>query len=129
MCRHKYRIKFFSPPPIVQIQNLTTNSYLASHGMLAHTFYSRLKGLIGTKTLQPGSGMVIRPCRTIHTCFMRFNLDLIFVSRNDQVCAIIENLPPYRITPIIKPSYYVIELPAGTIQNSQTQIGDLISLS
>jgi hypothetical protein len=108
------------------INNQTAGTCLALTAHLSDTFWTRLKGLIRKKSLPLGSGMVLIPCQSIHTCFMRFNIDLIFVNRENLVCYLIENVPPYRTTSIIRDAYYVIELPIGTIRITQTQVGDQI---
>ena len=70
---------------------------LVPHLEIADTFLSRAVGLLGRKTLPPGHGLLIRPCASIHTAFMRFPIDVAFLDRQGRVVKVIRNLPPWRM--------------------------------
>lgn len=95
---------------------------------IAHTFFRRLKGLLGRKFLPPGTGLLIKPCRAVHTAGMSFPIDVAFVDREDRICFLMEVLTPWKISPVIKQASYVVEAPAGTFQQTQTKSGDRIKL-
>lgn len=64
---------------------------------VARTFWQRLKGLMGRKSLPPGEGMLILRCNAIHTCFMRFAIDATFLDKHDQVVKVVRNIRPWRL--------------------------------
>ena len=98
--------------------NPKTQQVIAENLTLNNTFFSRLIGLMGKKNLPPGSGIILKPCAQIHTCFMRFNIDVIFLDENLEVLHVIENMPPWRISPLFLKARYTVELPAGTLKGS-----------
>ena len=63
--------------------------------MVARTLSARIKGLIGTKRLPPGEGMLILHCNAIHTFFMSFPIDATFLDRNDRVVKVVRNIRPW----------------------------------
>ena len=63
---------------------------------VARTLFERMKGLIGTKTLPDGEGMLILRCNSIHTFFMSFPIDATFLDRNDRVVKVVRNIRPWR---------------------------------
>ncbi len=89
---------------------------LAGQVEVARTFPKRLKGLMFRREMQPGTALLLSPCSQIHTCFMRFNLDVLFLDKDGIVLYVMENLKPWRISPIIWRASGTLELPAGTLQ-------------
>jgi uncharacterized membrane protein (UPF0127 family) len=63
---------------------------------VARTLFERMKGLIGTKTLPDGEGLLILRCNSIHTLFMSFPIDATFLDRDDKVVKVVRNIPPWR---------------------------------
>jgi len=96
---------------------------------MANTLFSRIKGLLGRKDLPPKQGIILEPCNSIHTFFMRFSIDVIFVDKNNRIIKTLSRFSPNRISPIYWYSQKVIELPAGTLDSSHTQILDQLELS
>ena len=64
---------------------------------VARTLFARLKGLIGSKRLQPGEGMLILRCNAIHTFFMSFDIDATFLDRQDRVVKVVRGIRPWRL--------------------------------
>lgn len=64
---------------------------------VAETFFERARGLIGHKMLADDEGMLILKCNCIHTCFMRFPIDAIFLDANDKVVKVVRNIRPWRL--------------------------------
>jgi uncharacterized membrane protein (UPF0127 family) len=62
---------------------------------LARTFFERAKGLIGTKKLAPGEGMLIERCNAIHTFFMSFAIDAYFLDSSDNLIKHVKNIKPW----------------------------------
>jgi hypothetical protein len=82
----------------------------------ARSFGKRLKGLMFRASMKPGTAMLLDPCPQIHTCFMRFALDVLFLDKNGTVLYIMENMKPWRLSPIICRATQTLEMPAGTLQ-------------
>ena len=95
--------------------------------MVANTLLSRMTGLLGRGALKKGEALILRPCSQIHTFFMRFPIDALFVNKKNEVIAAVCNLKPWRITRIYFTASFTVELPAGTIAATSTQIGDQLS--
>ena len=100
---------------------------LAEQVERATSMLARLKGLLGRDGLAPGHGLAIEPCTSIHTCFMRFPIDVLFVSREGLVVRAISNLPPWRVTRVYSRAALVVELPAGTIERARVREGERVS--
>lgn len=111
------------------VDNLTRATQLASHGRVANNPWTRLKGLIGVKQLAPGFGLLIRPCSGVHCMFMSIPIDVVYVDRDDRVVALDERLAPWAVGRIYRAAKYVIELPAGTITATGTQVGDQLHVT
>lgn len=108
--------------------NVTRNTCLATTPRVADSFFGRLKGLLGTDCLPQGAALLITPCSSVHTFGMAYPIDVLFIGVDYKVLKIAASLRPGR-TAWCGKSQYVVELPVGTIQTSQTQVGDEIRLS
>ena len=91
---------------------------------LAESFFSRLKGLMFKGRIR-GDGLLIRPCNSIHTFFMKFNLDVVFLSRDFKVVKIIRRMPPWRMSKVYFNAFQVLELKAGTLTDKLVE-GDYL---
>lgn len=110
------------------IINQTKNTVLATRVEIAETFWKRFWGLMGRTSLPEGRALVIKPCNSIHTFFMRFASDIIFLDGNGTVVKIMENLAPWRVSPIVTNAKVVVELPAGMVVKSRTEVGDVVTI-
>ncbi len=113
----------------LQIKNLNQNNTLADHCRIAQNFFTRLKGLLGKSDLEAGRGLLLKPCRSVHTCFMRFPIDVIFIDKDGEVLHLVENLKPFKTTPLVRKAYCALELPTGTVSKTGTSIGDKIIIN
>ena len=104
--------------------NKTTGHIIARNLVIADTLWSRAVGLLGRKWLQDGEGLLIRPCCGVHTFFMKFPIDVIFLDGGNRVVAAVSDLKPHRITRIIRASAKVIEVAAGTVSATGTCSGN-----
>lgn len=109
-------------------QNARSGRLLARRVELAIDSQSRRRGLLGRDTFEEGLALVIAPCNAIHTFFMRFAIDAVFVARDGRVLKTCATVPRRRIAFSLG-AFAVIELPTGTIEHSDTRRGDLIRLS
>jgi len=81
----------------------------------AHTHWTRLRGLLGTRGLDPGEGLWIKPCNQVHMLGMRYAIDIVFLDEAGRVLRLVHTLRPNRISPRVKGATSVLELPAGTL--------------
>jgi len=112
----------------MKIINVTKDAVLADEAIIADTFLKRLRGLLGSKEFKNGQAVVIKPCNSIHTFFMRFPIDVLFVDKNHKIIAAVSHMPAFRISKIYFNAVYVVELPAGLIKTTSTSAGDLLEI-
>jgi len=108
----------------MKVFNQTRNELLITKGRLANSFWSRLKGLLGSAPLQAGEGLILAGEKSIHTLFMTFPIDVVYVDKNYRVIRVDAHMVPYRLGPFISKSAYILEMPVGTIAGTATQAGD-----
>lgn len=93
----------------------------------AETAVTRMKGLMFSKEIPGGDGFLIKPCNSIHTCFMLYPIDVVFLDNNMKVVKVIENLRPWRMTWMYWKATQTLELRGGHLKkflNHKLQVGD-----
>ena len=95
--------------------------------LLAETPLARMRGLLGRRQLDRGEGLLLRPASSIHTLFMRFPIDAVFVDRGGVVRKVVRNLKPWR-TAACRGARAVLELPAGESDRRVLRVGDRLDL-
>ncbi len=115
--------------PLLCIANTTRNTTLAQKAELANNPLQRLVGLIGKSTLSADAGLVIMPCSGIHTIGMRFAIDALYIDYDNRVLRTVSKLAPWKVAPVDSRASYIIELAAGVIEQTGTQIGDKVAVS
>ena len=100
-----------------------TGDVLAQHVTEARTFGARLLGLMFRKSLAPQTALLLEPCPQIHTCFMRFCIDVIFLDAHNRVVTVVENIKPWRMSKFYSSARRTLELPGGSLQG-RVQMGD-----
>ncbi len=100
------------------------SSLLADKAWEAKTIRARMKGLLGRDELEAGQGLLIRPCTSIHSFFMRFVFDAAFIDKTGRVLHVIHSMKKWRMSKYVARAAGVVELPAGVLKDSQTQVGD-----
>lgn len=116
---------------IVSCINVNTGITIADRLIIADNFIHRMIGLLGKKELKEREGIILKPCNSIHTFFMKFPIDVIFLDKDNIVINLIENMIPGKISPIIWKSKSILELPILTIKRTNTLLGhrlEMISL-
>ncbi len=108
----------------LKLTNQTKKSLLAKNVLLADSFAKRSKGLLGKKSFKKENTLWIKRCQSIHTFFMSFSLDIIFVDKDLKVTNIYLDLKPWRVTPYAFKAKSVFEFTAGTIKPETIAIGD-----
>lgn len=92
----------------------------------ARTISARLVGLLANSGLPPGRGLHISPCRAVHTWGMRFDLDLVFLDREEVVVRICRDVPPWRIAWGGPRARSVVEIAAGWLPRAALAPGDQV---
>jgi len=112
----------------LRVTNKRTGGEVAGRVRVADNPWSRMVGLLGKKELPAGEALLIRPCSSVHTFFMRFPMDAIFVNRENQVLKVVRGMRPFRFAGARR-SHAVIELMGGALADGQVQPGDQLTLS
>ncbi len=112
----------------MNVINATTGKKIASRLIAAESVFSRMKGLLGKKSLEIGEGLLIRPCKGVHTFGMKFPIDVIVLDNDNYVIAVSDSLAPNRLTPLYRRAASVLELPAGTLASTTTSVGDKLEI-
>jgi uncharacterized membrane protein (UPF0127 family) len=97
---------------------------LGTEVLRASTFWKRLRGFIARPEPKLGEGILLAPCNAVHTWWVSFPLDLVFLDENGKVLKLVRSLPPRRFTKPVPKARYVLEVPVGTIDTSGTCVGD-----
>jgi hypothetical protein len=112
----------------LRVINVTRSTELASEAEVAKSGGKRSKGLLGRRGLSAGEGLWILPCEAIHTFFMQFAIDLVYLDRRNHIKKVVSNVPPWRMSACLS-AHSVLELPTGTVQSSQSRPGDLVEFT
>jgi len=83
-----------------QLIHKKSQKVLVEELILAHKFFSRVQGLLKYKNLKSSQALWIRPCSSLHTYFMKFPIDVIFVDQNLNVQCFYENIQPWKVVSI-----------------------------
>jgi uncharacterized membrane protein (UPF0127 family) len=94
---------------------------------IADTMWTRLRGLMGRRELEPGEGLLLRPSGSVHTCFMRFAIDIAFLDSELRVLAVSPGVRPWRLR-LQRGARAVLELPAGEADRVGIAPGDQLTV-
>jgi uncharacterized protein len=108
------------------VVNVTKNTVVGTRIRVADKAFARLVGLLGTKSLEPGCGLLIEPSSGIHTFGMQFPIDVVSLDADMRVLGTWEKLGPCRFAAIHWRTRRVLELPAGTVRTSRIEPNDQI---
>ena len=109
-----------------RVWNATRDCFLGEAIREAETLIQRLRGLLRTDGLSPGEGLWISPCNSIHSFGMRFVFDALFLGPDRKVVGMYQRFRRNRISRVFWNARGVLELPAGTIERTGTEVGDEI---
>ena len=115
----------FTSDTRLQALNCTRSTLLATRLEVAASGKSRRKGLLGRAGLAPGEGLWIVPCESVHTFFMQFPIDLVYLDRNNRIRKLRSEVGPWRISACLS-AHSVLELPPGTIRATRAERGDMV---
>ena len=117
-----------NPDNRLRVANVTRGTVLATRLEVADSGPSRNKGLLGRKGLEHGGGLWIIPCESVHTFFMQFAIDLVYLDRKNRIRKVCHSVRPWRISLCLS-AHSILELPSGAIRASRTEAGDTLQLS
>lgn len=105
------------------MHNQTRGTVLAEHADVADTSAKRRTGLLKHSGLEAGAGLWIVPCESVHTFFMKFPIDLVYLDREKKVRKVRHAVPAWRMSACLT-AHSILELPAGTAERTRTEPGD-----
>ena len=109
------------------MRNETRNTVLGDCIRVANSSAARRTGLLKHRSLEPGQGMWIIPSQSVHTFFMKFAIDLIYLDRRKKVRKVRHAVPAWRISGCLT-AHSVLELPAGAAKATGTEAGDQLAV-
>jgi protein-S-isoprenylcysteine O-methyltransferase Ste14/uncharacterized membrane protein (UPF0127 family) len=95
----------------------------------ASNLLARLAGIRGLKTFNPQDVLYIDRCNSIHTFGLTHPIDVAFLNKDGRIVKLMNELPPKRITNILRTAYSVLEFPANTIKRQELEVGDVLEVS
>jgi hypothetical protein len=108
------------------VRNITRGVVLADAADLADTSAKRRTGLLKHAGLKLGEGLWIVPCESVHSFFMKFTIDVLYLDRAKKVRGVRHQMKPWRLSACL-PAHSVLELPAGLLAQTGTQKGDQLA--
>jgi len=112
-----------------KVINASKDVLLADRAKIADTYLERLTGLLNRKSLDKGEALILLPSNCIHSFFMRFSIDVLFLDKNNKIIAALPSFKPFRLSPVYFSASLVIELPEFTIQSTVSEVGDIIKIA
>src|ERR1041385_2935258 len=109
------------------VRNQTRKTVLAEAADTADTSAKRRTGLLKHERLEAGDGLWIVPCESVHTFFMKFPIDLVYLDKRNKVKKVRHAVPAWRLSACLF-AHSVLELPAGTLKQTGTVAGDELSI-
>lgn len=107
----------------LRVTNKTRNTVLGDAIDVANTSASRRTGLLKHERLEAGTGLWITPCESVHTFFMKFPIDLVYLDKNKKVKKVRDTMVAWRMSACLS-AHSIIELPAGVVKKTGTMAGD-----
>jgi uncharacterized membrane protein (UPF0127 family) len=111
----------------VKVRNESRDTVLAEAAEVADTSAKRRTGLLKHSRLEAGEGLWIVPCESVHTFFMKFPIDLVYLDKERKVRKVRNAVPAWRLSACLT-AHSVLELPAGTVEKTRTTVGDELAV-
>lgn len=111
-----------------RVENRSRSTTLAERAAFADNIFSRFLGLMGRKSLAPGEALFIVGDNAIHSLFMRFRFDAAFLSADGEVLYMMHSMKAWRASKFVRGAKSVLELPAGVLLATNTEVGDHLSI-
>jgi hypothetical protein len=114
---------------MARIVNETRGTVVAEDVRVADGVWSRFWGLMGRRSLPEGGGLLLRPSSSIHTAFMRFPIDVVFLDRELRVVKVVPEMKPFRVAVAFGGARSALELNAGAAAKARMEADDKLSLT
>ncbi|RLQ84891.1 DUF192 domain-containing protein [Planomicrobium sp. Y74] len=111
----------------MELINYSTGSMIAKEVKQAHRFWPRFKGLMFTNSMPAGRALHLAPCNSIHTFFMKYEIDVLYINKENEIVGIEECLKPGRLGSRFSGASSVIEFPAGAINHLTAAVGHTVA--
>jgi uncharacterized membrane protein (UPF0127 family) len=108
-----------------RLMNARTGQAIADTVECASTRRTRRRGLLGRDHMEPAAALMLTPCAAVHTAFMRFAIDLLFLDRDGRAVRMVHGLPPWRAAAAFR-AKSVVELKAGRLVECGVALGDQV---
>ena len=108
-----------------RLTSATTGRLVVARLTIADGFCSRFIGLQFHDAMPPDAGILLVPCGAVHSCFLWFSLDIVFLDRRRVVLDVRRNVRPWRLAAGPRGSHAVLEMPAGS---ADVQPGEVLRL-
>lgn len=109
-----------------EVLNETKSTVVARNVRRAESAWSRFWGLMGRRALHEGEALHISPCNSVHTFFMRFKMDAVFLNKETRVVKVVPDMKPFRAAVGGKGAHSVLELAAGAAALAGVEEGDTL---
>jgi uncharacterized protein len=111
---------------LCQHANTEAPIVVATQVAVANNPWSRLKGLMGQPALGEDTGLLLQPCNSIHSFFMRFAFDAVFLDKTNTIVGLVQAMPPWRVSKLYPKAKATLELPAGSIERLKLEVGQTL---
>ena len=113
---------------MTRLVNQAKGTVVAERLTVADSVWSRFRGLMGRKELPVGEGLLIRPSTSVHTMFMRFAIDVVFLDRSLRVVKLSLHVKPFRLAAAFRGAHSALELNAGVAAEALLEKGDQLEI-
>lgn len=113
----------------MKIYNVSKDCEIASRGCVADSFMKRFRGLMGKSGLEAGECLLIEPCSSIHTFFMKFPIDAVFIGRDLRVLKVERAISPGRVVAPVRGARSVLEFDSRNEMADRIEEGDILKFS
>ena len=96
--------------------------------MLADSFLTRLAGLMFRRKLPPATGLLLVPCNSVHMCFMRFAIDVVYIDKEYSIIKVVKNLKPWLGLSVCSRAWATLEMTAGEAERCGCATGKKLTL-
>jgi uncharacterized membrane protein (UPF0127 family) len=109
------------------VRNQNRETVLGEAIEVADSAVQKVKGLLGKECLEDGQGLLFKKCSSLHTFFMHFPIDIVFLNKKCKVLRLRPNVRPFKLVAAPLRAFYALELPPDAILRSDTRVGDYLS--